>query len=298
MSVKLVFLSGGTGTPKLLRGVKNCEFSVIVNTAEDLWVSGNYVSPDVDTVIYTLAGVIDESRWWGIKNDSFLVHEMLRSMGFDEVMAIGDRDRCTHIIRSEILRAGGSLLEATKILCRIYGIPEVIYPMTNERVSTVISTPEGEMHFQEFLISRKAEPEVLDVRFDGIEDARPLKDAIEEIEKSDAVVIGPSNPVTSIYPILRIYEKSLSGKFVLAVSPFRGKTAFSGPAGKFMKALGFEPSTRGMLEFYGDIIDFVIHDIEDEPVDFPSLRTETLMRTKEDSERLFSAIFGVISEFV
>jgi len=298
MSVKLVFLSGGTGTPKLLRGVRDCDFSVIVNTAEDLWISGNYVSPDVDTVIYTLAGVIDDTRWWGIKNDSFLVHETLRSMGFDEVMAIGDRDRCTHIIRSEILRAGGSLLEATKILCRIYGIPEVIYPMTNERVSTVISTPEGEMHFQEFLISRKAEPEVLDVRFDGIEDARPLKDAIEEIEKSDAVVIGPSNPVTSIYPILRIYEKSLSGKFVLAVSPFRGKTAFSGPAGKFMKALGFEPSTRGMLEFYGDIIDFVIHDIEDEPVDFPSLRTETLMRTKEDSERLFSAIFGVISEFV
>ncbi|MBC7114216.1 MAG: 2-phospho-L-lactate transferase [Archaeoglobi archaeon] len=298
MSVKLVFLSGGTGTPKLLRGVKNCEFSVIVNTAEDLWVSGNYVSPDVDTVIYTLAGVIDESRWWGIKNDSFLVHEMLKSMGLDEMMAIGDRDRCTHIIRSEILRAGGSLLEATRVLCRIYGIPEIIYPMTNDRVSTVISTPEGEMHFQEFLISRRAEPEVLNIRFEGIDDAEPVEEAIEEIEESDAVVIGPSNPVTSIYPILRLYGEALSRKFVLAVSPFKGKSAFSGPAGKFMKALGFEPGTRGMLEVYGDVVDFVVHDLEDEPIDFPSLRTETFMKTREDSERLFSTILRIISEFV
>jgi len=296
--MKLTFLSGGTGTPKLLRGVKNCNFAVIVNTAEDLWISGNYISPDVDTVIYTLSDLIDEERWWGIKNDTFVVHETLKSLGFDEIMSIGDRDRCTHIIRSEILRSGGSLLEATRILCRIYGVPEVVYPMTNSRVSTVISTPEGDMHFQEFLISRRAKPEVLGVKFEGLEDAEPIDEAKEEIESSDAVVIGPSNPVTSIYPILRIYEKDLSDKFVIAVSPFIGERPFSGPAGKFMKAFGVEPSTRGMVELYKNAVDFVIHDIRDPPLDFPSLRTDTFMRSKEDSEKLFRVILEVVSERV
>jgi|Deesub1362A_J573_1020465.scaffolds.fasta_scaffold01131_6 LPPG:FO 2-phospho-L-lactate transferase len=296
--MKLVFLSGGTGTPKLLRGVKNCEFSVVVNTAEDLWISGNYVSPDIDTVIYTLAGLIDEERWWGIRNDTFLVHEFLNSLGFHELMAIGDRDRCTHIIRSEILRNGGTLSEATKILCRIYGLSEIIFPMTNSRVTTVISTSEGGMHFQEFLISKGGKPEVLNVRFEGLEDAKPLEEVRYKIEECDAVVIGPSNPVTSIYPIVEIYRKNLKRKFVLAVSPFSGDKPFSGPAGKFMKALGFEATTKGMIEFLGDILNFVIHDLRDSPVEFPSLRTNTFMQSKEDSERLFEVVLKVISEHV
>jgi LPPG:FO 2-phospho-L-lactate transferase len=149
----MIILSGGTGTPKLLVGLKHVfkeeELKIIVNTAEDVWVSGNLVCPDIDSVIYALAGVIDKDKWWGIGDDSFYTHTVLSRFDYEEPMMIGDKDRATHIIRSELLRRGKSLTEATSLLAKKFGIAAKILPMTDEpaSVSTKILTPEGELHF-------------------------------------------------------------------------------------------------------------------------------------------------------
>jgi LPPG:FO 2-phospho-L-lactate transferase (EC 2.7.1.-) len=202
--VSMLILSGGTGTPKLLRGLVRVldpdEITIVVNTAEDLWVSGNLVSPDIDTVIYTLAGLIDDERWWGIRGDSFITHTRLREMGVKEMLAIGDADRAFHILRSDIIRRGGTLSDATEMMRAALGIRSRVFPMSDESVSTIIATPLGEMHFQEFWVERRGEPEVLGVRFDGIDDARPSKGFLDALRRENTVVIGPSNPVTSITP--------------------------------------------------------------------------------------------------
>ncbi|MEM4503632.1 MAG: 2-phospho-L-lactate transferase CofD family protein, partial [Archaeoglobaceae archaeon] len=169
----MIVLSGGTGTPKLLVGLKEvAEFSVIVNTAEDIWISGNKICPDIDSVIYALAEIIDEEKWWGIRGDSFRTHEALKKLGVDEFMAIGDLDRATHILRSELLRKGFSLVHATKEVAKAYGVKQEIYPMCNEEVATIIVTAEGEMHFQDFWVRKKGIPEVVDIYFRGIENAK------------------------------------------------------------------------------------------------------------------------------
>ncbi len=158
----MLVLSGGTGTPKLLLGLKGLlrpeEFSVVVNTAEDLWISGNYISPDVDSVLYTLANMIDEKRMWGIKGDKTITHDFLIAMGIKEKLQVGDKDRAVHIFRSELLRRGVELSHATQVLAESLGVEQQVVPMTDDVVSTVVSTSEGVMHFQEFWVGRRASP--------------------------------------------------------------------------------------------------------------------------------------------
>ena len=296
----IVVLSGGTGTPKLLAGMKDVyqEFSVVVNTAEDLWISGNKICPDIDSVIYALAGVIDEKKWWGIKDDTFITHLELKKLGFDEFMMIGDRDRATHIMRSELLRRGFTLKQATDKLRESFGVKQEIFPMSEEEVSTYILTDKGWMHFQFFWVKEKGEPEVYDIKIRGIEKAKPSMGLIETIKRSKAVIIGPSNPVTSINPILMVYgiKEAVRKKKTVIVSPIVGKKPLSGPAGKFLKALGYEVSPKGVLEFYGDLADlFVVH-IGDK------FRSETcevveeniVMKKREDAIRLSRAILELL----
>jgi LPPG:FO 2-phospho-L-lactate transferase len=157
----MIILSGGTGTPKLLVGLKRVfkeeELNIIVNTAEDVWIAGNLVCPDVDSVIYALAGEIDKEKWWGVRNDSFFTHSALDRLDYDEQMMIGDKDRATHIVRSEMLRRGASLTEAIASLATRSGITAKILPMTDDigSVSTKILTPAGKLHFQEFWVAKK-----------------------------------------------------------------------------------------------------------------------------------------------
>lgn len=286
----MIVLSGGTGTPKLLMGLKDlADFSVVVNTAEDVWISGNKICPDIDSVIYALAGIIDDARWWGIKGDSFRTHEKLKELGYDEMMAVGDLDRATHILRSEILRKGGSLVEATKVVAEVYGVKHSIYPMCNEEVATTVVTPEGDMHFQEFWVKRKGAPEVVDIYFKGIEKARIPEEVLKVLKKDDEVLIGPSNPITSITPILSVgeFRKMLLGKKVIAVSPIIGNSPVSGPAGKFMKAKGFEVSPRGVFEVYKDFISALVVDEADSKLASGNIFvTKTIMKSKEDAVRL------------
>jgi len=285
----LLILSGGTGTPKLLRGMKEvADFWVVVNTAEDVWVSGNKICPDIDSVIYALAEVIDDEKWWGVRGDTFITHERLKTLGFDEGMKIGDLDRATHILRSEVLRAGKSLCEATKAVADAYGVSHEIFPMCEEEVSTIVVTEVGEMHFQEFWVLRRGEPEVKDVYFKGIEKAKIPEEVEKRLKKEEEVLIGPSNPITSILPILSVedFRDRLRDKKVVAISPIVGRTPVSGPAGKLMRAKGYEVSPKGVAEVYADFLDLLVVDHADRGVIRNSVATNTIMKSKEDAVRL------------
>ncbi|HDS45738.1 MAG TPA: 2-phospho-L-lactate transferase [Methanomicrobia archaeon] len=305
----MIILSGGTGTPKLLPGLekvfKGERLTIVVNTAEDVWISGNLLCPDLDSVLYTLGGLINKETWWGVKNDSFSTHAALQDLPNPERLMIGDRDRATHIARSELLRQGKTLTEATAALARSFGIPEriTILPMTDApaAVCTKILTPDGELHFQEFWVEHRGEPEVLDVRFEAIESAKPSAEVIAALEdKSDPLVLfGPSNPVTSIGPILALegVRELLKWKVVVAISPIVGAAAVSGPAGKFMRAKGFEVSPYGVYSCYKDLLDVLIIDKRDVctvsgGVDV--LQTDILMKKERDSKRIATFLKGKI----
>jgi len=290
-SAMLSILSGGTGTPKLLRGFKDSEdISVIVNTAEDVWVSGSKVTPDVDSVMYTIAGIIDDQKWWGIKGDTFNTFKSLEEMGYFEEIMLGDRDRATCIYRTDMLNSGDTLTEAIKDLCNVFRIKTNVLPMSEYDISSVISTPLGDMHFQDFWVSMHGEPEVTGVRLLG--ELLPTTEVMDALNASDNIFIGPSNPITSINPILSLegVRDTLKIKFVTAVSPFIGDKPFSGPAAKLMKAKGLEPSTRGVADFYQDIVDVLIVDERDNTdlagYDFEVDRFDTLMTGVDKSKAL------------
>jgi LPPG:FO 2-phospho-L-lactate transferase len=258
----LAVLSGGTGTPKLLQGLSRLleprELAIIVNTGEDVEVSGMYVSPDVDTVVYTLAGIVNEETWYGIRGDTFLCHEMLKRLGEVEMLRIGDRDRAIKLHRTLLLKRGKTLSEATKMLCERLGVESKVIPMSDDRVATRIVTEKGEISFHEFWVVRKAEDKVLDVRFEGAETAKPAPGVIEALESAEAILIGPSNPVTSIGPIISIDEirRILCRRRddVIAVSPIIGDRPVSGPAGVLMRGLGYSVSPLGVAQLYRDFM--------------------------------------------
>lgn len=297
----ITVLSGGTGTPKLLTGMKDVikDFTVIVNTAEDVWISGNKICPDIDSVIYALAGIIDEEKWWGVRNDTFETHNQLKRLGMDEMMMIGDKDRATHIFRSNLLREGKSLKEATEMLRKAFRVKQEILPMCEEEVSTNILTDMGEMHFQEFWVKHRGLPEVRDIYIKNIENANPSDGVLDAIEMCEAVLIGPSNPVTSIMPILLVrgIKEAIKKKKVIAVSPIIGTEAVSGPAGKFLRAKGFEVSPKGVAQFYGDVIDVLIVDERDKNIEIKNVEvvsTNILMKNREDAIRLAKFIKEIL----
>ena len=285
----ITFLSGGTGTPKLLRGMQKVmdrhEISVIVNTAEDIWISGNHLSPDLDTVMYLFAGILNTDTWWGIRNDSFTTHEEIARLGIDEFIAIGDKDRAVQIARGEMIRNGVRLTNATKILCDRFGVRECVLPMTDTEVTTQVKTDLGLIHFQEYWVRAKGKIEIHQVVRSFNEPPVATEEVLEVIGASKAVVIGPSNPITSISPILACegIKTALSDKLVIAVSPFIGNIPISGPAGALMQAAGFEPSSRGTINCYEGIADIFIQDIRDPTEVSNSVRFDTLMVNEEKS---------------
>jgi LPPG:FO 2-phospho-L-lactate transferase len=296
----ITFLSGGTGTPKLLRGMQKVmdrhEISVIVNTAEDIWISGNHLSPDLDTVMYLFAGVVNLETWWGVRNDSFTTHDEITRLGIDEFITVGDNDRAVHIARGEMLRNGMRLTNATKILCDRFGVRENVLPMTDTEVTTQVKTALGLIHFQEFWVRSKGKIEIDQVVRSFKTPPLATEEGLMMIEASEAIVIGPSNPITSISPILECegIRHAIRDKLVISLSPFLGTTPFSGPAGALMQAAGFEPSSRGTLECYKGITDIFVQDIRD-PVNIDdSVRLDTLMTSEEKSVALANEILSLV----
>ncbi len=264
----ILFLSGGTGTPKLLQGamrvLKEENIAVIVNTAEDVIVLNQYVSPDIDTVLYTFSGKIDEERWYGVKGDSFITHEALLSLGVKEILKIGDIDRAVKIQKT-ILLSELSLSEAVEFQRKAMGIRAKIIPMSNDAVKTKIVTENGEMTYHEFWVENRGRPRVLDIYFEGINSAKAPEEAISCIKNAEKIVIGPSNPITSIMPILSVREigREIKRKKAVAVSPIIGKSAVSGPLNAFMSAKGYEISCYGVAQIYKDYIKKIIVDEKD-----------------------------------
>jgi LPPG:FO 2-phospho-L-lactate transferase len=288
----ITFLSGGTGTPKLLRGMQKVmdrhEISVIVNTAEDIWISGNHISPDLDTVMYLFAGILNTDTWWGIRSDSFTTHEEISRLGIDEFIAIGDKDRAVQIARGEMLRNGVRLTNATKILCDRFGVRENVLPMTDTEVTTQVKTDLGLIHFQEYWVRAKGKIEIEQVVRSFKEPPVATEEVLAVVEASDVVVIGPSNPITSISPILACegLKPAMMDKLVIAISPFIGDSPVSGPAGALMQAAGFEPSSRGTLKCYEGIADIFVQDIRDTIEVSNSVRFDTLMNDEGKSVAL------------
>jgi LPPG:FO 2-phospho-L-lactate transferase len=292
----MILLSGGTGTPKLIQGLRKLipdeEITIIVNTAEDIMVSCNLVSPDVDTILYLFSGTLDTSKWWGIRNDTFHTNNALKKMGVIEKLIMGDADRASCIFREELMRKGASLTEATLLLSGALGIKAKILPMCNEKVDTMIQTPDGVMHFQDFWVGARGTPDVQDIDITGIHEAQPTKEVMDALKHEENVIIGPSNPITSIGPILALkgIKEILKTRKVIAVSPIIGDSPVSGPAGKLMSARGYPVSSKGVARFYGDILDVMVIDDKDtmnaSDFDIRTVRYDTIMTSVEKSEFL------------
>ncbi len=294
-------LSGGTGTPKLLQGmvrvVNPKNITVIVNTLENDYFSGVYVAPDVDTVIYTLAGIINEETWYGVKDDSFITHDRLKEIGCPETLRIGDRDRALKIQKT-IFMENMTLSQAIDAQRKELGIETPIIPMSDQESHITITTDSGEMEFHEFLVENQGTPEVRDINFQKVD---PAPGVVESIENSDMVVIGPSNPITSIGPIIsdKSVVNALKNAYVVAVSPIIGNQPVSGPASKFMEAKGYEVSSLGVAGIYQDFLDRFIIDLLDvnyqeeiERLISDVMLTHTIMRNMTDKVNLARCILG------
>lgn len=265
----IVALTGGTGGAKLIEGlaaeIDPAELTIICNTGDDAIFHGLHVAPDIDTITYTLAGLNDAKKGWGIKNDTFAVLEQLRRLGNDAWFNLGDKDLAAHITRTRLLHDGRTLSAVTDHLRRALGVRTAILPMSDERVETRVMTPQGELSFQEYFVRERWSSEVTAVRFAGAEKSRPAPGVLEAIRHAKAVVVCPSNPITSIGPILAVpgIRAALCecSAPIVAVSPIIGAAALSGPAHRLLIASGLDASALGVARCYADFIDsFLIAD--------------------------------------
>jgi LPPG:FO 2-phospho-L-lactate transferase len=297
----LAVLTGGTGGAKLVQGLSleldPARLAVICNTGDDFVLHGLHIAPDLDTITYTLAGLSNAAKGWGIKDDSFVVLEWLARYGGESWFKLGDRDLALHITRTRLLREGATLSQVTDRLRRALEVKAAIMPMSDDRVETRVVTLEGEISFQEYFVKRHWTDEVKEIFFAGAEKSRPAPGVLEAIRSAEAVVICPSNPVTSIGPILAvpgIRSALAEGKApVLAVSPIIGGAPVSGPAHRLMIAAGSEVSALGVAKLYADFLDKIIIASEDRELagDIEALGIEALaapirMDSLEDKRRV------------
>jgi LPPG:FO 2-phospho-L-lactate transferase len=319
----VTFLAGGTGTPKLLSGSESvfppADVTVVGNTGDDVELGGLLVCPDIDTVLFLGGEMLDRETWWGIAGDTTETHTELQRLaeaagldggpryldetaqtggrplarwrrfsGVAEFMLIGDHDRAIHVTRTSLLDEGQTLTEVTATLADALGVPWRVLPMSDDPVATLVHTPTDTIHFQEFWVARNGDPVVESVEFRG---EATVTDAVREA-LSDPVVVGPSNPITSIGPMLAVegIREALAATTVVAVSPFLEDRVFSGPAAKLMAAEGYEPSTAGVAEAYPFADAFVLDSADGTSLDRPVVRTDTELTDEADAARVARAV--------
>lgn len=300
----IVVLTGGTGGAKFVEGLQQVvpphEVVAVVNTGDDLRWWGLPVSPDLDSITYVLAGLLSRDRGWGIEGDTFECLEAMRRLGAPAWFRVGDRDLATDLLRAELLAAGKTLTEATAEIARRLGIEATILPMTNARVETRVLTPTGEISFQEYFVRERYQVPVRKVRFQGAEQARPAPGVLEAIEAAGAILLAPSNPVTSIGSILAVpgIREALqeTPAPVGAVSPLVGGAAVSGPAGTLMAAQGLPVSLEGVAQAYAGFLDVLVAEEQDadqaaavERLGIPVHLTKTVMKSARDKAELARA---------
>ena len=276
-------LAGGTGAAKFLRGlvqvVPEEEIHVVVNVGDDTEIWGLHISPDIDSITYGMSGKLDRTRGWGLSNESFRCLEEIRSYQMPTWFQLGDRDLATHITRTELLRSGLTLTDVTRRMAGALGIRASILPASNDSVRTKIETPAGTLGFQEFFVREHWKPDVRSVTYAGASEAKATAEVIDSIRNSQLVIIAPSNPITSIGPMLAIHDirdaLRCTRAEVLAISPLIGNEAVSGPAAKLMEACGFEVSPAGVARCYHDFLDNIVLDVRDSAL-APSIRYNTI----------------------
>jgi LPPG:FO 2-phospho-L-lactate transferase len=299
----IVALAGGVGGAKLADGLMRClppgALTVIVNTGDDFVHYGLNVSPDLDTVMYTLAGIADPVNGWGLAGDTRQMVEMMQRYGVEGWFGLGDKDMATNLLRTQALANGKRLSEITTQLASALGIPARLLPMSDDRVATIVETAEqGTLAFQEYFVRYRWQPVVTHLSYDGAGDARPAPGVLEAIDSAAAIVICPSNPLLSIEPILQVpgIRDALERRKVpcVAVSPIIAGQAVKGPAAKLMAELSLDPSVAGVATYYGSLIDGLVADKEDHNVRIRQqlLVTNAWMRTLEDRTRLAGEIFS------
>lgn len=301
LELKITALAGGVGAARFLQGlvrvVNPKKITVIVNTADDIEFFGLHVSPDIDIVIYSLAGVVNPKTGWGFRNDSFACLGELREFKHEDWFLLGDRDLATHIHRTWLLRQGRSLTQITDTIRKRFSIEPRILPMTDDPIATKIATSKGTIHFQEYLVKRKAKDRVRGVVFQGISKAKPTQEVLESIRAADGIIICPSNPIVSIGPILALPDvrKALqkAEAKILAISPIVAGKPIKGPAAKIMSGIGMEVSATQVAEIYRDFLDFFIIDEQDQSLqqEISSLGcrvivTDTIMKNMKSKTRL------------
>jgi LPPG:FO 2-phospho-L-lactate transferase len=304
---KLVALSGGVGGAKLVDGLRRVyaeeELLVVANTGDDFEHLGLPISPDLDTLVYTLAGLADPERGWGRAGESWHCMEALAALGGPDWFRLGDRDLALHLWRAQRLRAGATLSAVTREFCAAVGVALEILPMTDDRVATVLDTDAGCLGFQDYFVKRRCAPQVRGIRFEGALEARPTAALAELIcrDAAGAIVICPSNPYLSVDPMLAIADLrdwlTRTRAPVLAVSPIIAGEAVKGPAAKLLRELAGESSAVEVARHYAGIVDVFVLDVRDaalrEPIERLGLEvlvTDTLMRTLEDRTRLAAAL--------
>ena len=289
----IVVLAGGVGAARFLQGVVQVvpqqRLTVIVNTGDDRDFYGLHVSPDIDIVMYTLAGLVDETQGWGIRNDTSYTMQQLTRYGNEDWFLLGDRDLATHIHRTNLLRQGKTLSEVSDNLRTQLGLELRVLPMSNQAIATHVQTPAGLLHFQEYMVKRHCTDEVQDVVFVGAQQAKPAPGVLEALKEAEAILIAPSNPIVSIGSILAVpgihdVLHEASG-MIVAVSPIIAGAPIKGPADKLMRGMGLDVSAVGVARCYRDFLDVMVIDDQDahlaediEDLGIPTVITNTIMR--------------------
>ncbi|MBM3136706.1 MAG: 2-phospho-L-lactate transferase [Chloroflexi bacterium] len=286
--MKITALAGGVGGAKLSYGLAKLlnpeELSIVVNTGDDFEHFGLYISPDVDTVCYTLAGIANPSTGWGIKGDTFHTIEALTRLGAPNWFQLGDVDLATHLERTRLLNQGTTLTKTTQQICKNLGVDHPVLPMTDDRVSTWVETKElGFLPFQEYFVKHRFDPKCKSFLFKGIDKAKPGIQVLESLDESDAVVICPSNPFVSIDPILSLkgIREIIEHKFVVCVSPIIGGNAVKGPLAKMFIELGHKPSPQVVIDHYQGLLDCIFLDPEDEKEILPETRSSIIIHATD-----------------
>jgi LPPG:FO 2-phospho-L-lactate transferase len=296
-----VVLAGGTGGAALADGIRHVapdrELTVIANTADDDEFWGLLVCPDVDAVLYRLAGIFNHHAGYGVMGDTFHVLEALERIGEDSWFRIGDRDFATHIARADLMRRGCTLTDATLELGKRFGVRARVLPMTNDTVRTRFATDIGELSFQEYFVRERLRPRLEGIRFSGIEKARPSPEVLTALREADAVIIGPSNPLISIEPILHVIGDALIRERTVAVTPIVSGAALKGPTVEMMRAMGHAPNPIEVGRMYRSVASTFVLDSQDstllgaiEALGYRVIVTDTVMR--DGGRALASALLG------
>jgi LPPG:FO 2-phospho-L-lactate transferase len=305
----ITLLAGGTGSVKIARGLAEItdDLIVIANIADNIWLHGLYICPDIDTIIYGLAGILDKDRGWGVLDDSFVFMEQMKKLGQEHWFKIGDKDLALHIVRTNFLNDGRSLSWITEWVRRKFSLSTAIIPASDDHVETRIETSLGNLHIQEYWVKNRGELDISNILYKGIEGAKVNAKAIEFIRNSELIIIAPGNPISSIGPIISLptirKELELKKHNVIAISPLIGNIALSGPASKYLQVMGIESSPFGIASFYRDIASTLVisefdssYENKIKALGISVRQTNIIMKNLQDEVTLSNYILNIIDK--